>query len=138
MTHPDIHIIPGPDATEVQWREGQGFIVIPDGDEPPYFPHGDGFRVIFAGDDTRVESDDGKVLWRTGAKVEPTEQELQRQHERDVEEVQAREDVRKALTRYQTLLDVAQSTEQDDNKRDHYLTSLVQVRSAKRVLWMDK
>lgn len=39
-----------------------GFIVIPE-DGEPFFPHGDGFRIYLAGDETRVVGADGRVLW---------------------------------------------------------------------------
>jgi hypothetical protein len=63
----NINVIPYGDAndnggSEVQWRDGTGYIIVPNY-EPAFFPHGDGFRMIFDGDNTRVEGDDGTVLW---------------------------------------------------------------------------
>ena len=57
--------------------------------------------------------------------------------ERDGKINRARDALRTAMVGYETLLDVAQSVEKDDNKRSHYLASLIQVRSAKRVLWFE-
>lgn len=60
----DIRVVPDEGATEVMWDNDSGYIVIPH-DGPVYFPHGDGFRMIFDGDDTRVEGDDGSILWHS-------------------------------------------------------------------------
>lgn len=65
------------------------------------------------------------------------EREQRIKRERDVKLQQSREDLRRAIQHYETLLDVAQSTEQDDREQAHIRKSLTEVRSAKRVLWFD-
>lgn len=43
-----------------------GFIVIPANGEI-FFPHGEGVRIFLAGDATRVETVDGRAMWRIGS-----------------------------------------------------------------------
>jgi hypothetical protein len=52
-------------GVEVRWEttRGAGFIDVPDNGEVR-FPHGDGFSFVMAGDASRVEAEDGTVLWR--------------------------------------------------------------------------
>ncbi len=53
-------------GVEIQWSDDsdtlRGYIVVSH-DGEARFPHGDGFTLVMAGDETRVEHDDGTVLW---------------------------------------------------------------------------
>lgn len=51
-------------GAEVRWENehGAGFIDVPLGGEVR-FPHDDGFSFVMAGNDSRVEAEDGTVLW---------------------------------------------------------------------------
>lgn len=52
-------------GAELRWGTGSnsGFIIVPDGNGATRFPHGDGWTFYMDGDNSRVETDDGTLLW---------------------------------------------------------------------------
>jgi hypothetical protein len=96
---------------------GEGSFLVPDG-----------WTVLVTSD----KSPEAKL-----AEATLNESEQRKKRERDVKLQQSREDLRRAITHYETLLSVAASTTQDDKDHEHLAHSLAEVRSAKRVLWFD-
>jgi hypothetical protein len=84
---------------------------------------------------TSVDINEREQAMQEQARLAEREEAVKR--ERDVKIQQSREDLRRAITHYETLLDVAQSTEKDDKEQAHLAHSLTEVRSAKRVLWFE-